>query len=162
MKKNTSSKFFVSRQHYWGIDEDSSYVVEVAVGGRDMAGADMLCARWSHAGEQEEFSNPLEAAQAAIDICECWRSSGQDNANVAYGFTGGYTMPFSPCTDDELMAWAQERFDKLPKCAWCDELLGKETFTHDLAFGEEWFCREHCADMDYEHQIKQDDAQDGN
>jgi hypothetical protein len=160
-------KYFVSRQHYWGIDDEDAYVVEIASGGVDMSGSDMLVPKWKSLGEGAEYNDPREAAKAAISICEHWRKI-QPLANVAHGSTGGFTIPFEPCTYEELEAWAEKAYTNLAKCTECGNILGKETFTHDLVCDDEKFCSQNCADNNYQkmnadrmHSSKQECVDEG-
>lgn len=139
--------YFVSRQKYWGIEPEDGTIVEIAQGGRDYANPDMLNTRWANLGEGREFSNPREAVEAAIKVCEAWREAGEKNAQLGMGFTAGSTMPFDPIEYTEAKKLAESVWEKLPKCSHCGELLGKETYTHDMT--EEKFCREYCAEQDY-------------
>lgn len=157
-------KYFVSRQTYW---PDGENVVEVSVGGSDYANPDMLCVRYANEGEGEEFDNPKEAAAAAIEICKKWRVDNQPDAQVAYGCTGGMTMPFEGCTFEELESWAKEKYDTLDRCPRCGEILGKEKwsagmFTSDgdlISFEEFEYCSQYCAE---ESSVQcEDDENDG-
>lgn len=159
--RTTGPKFFVSRQTYWGVDPEEGTVVEVAYGGLDYANPDMLVAKWGNLGEGKEFSDPRDAVAAAIAVCEAWKEHGEKNAKVAMGSTGGNTIPFEPKTYDEVVKRAQELYDKLPKCAECGELLGSETYTHDLIMDDEKFCSEHCAEKNYNScNVVEDDTED--
>lgn len=149
-------KFFVSRQRYWGVDEDEGTVVEVAQGGLDYANPGMMGVHFSHLGEGQEFTNPKEAVEAAIRVCDAWRALGEQNAKVSFGFTGGNSLPFEPKSYDDLRQKAEELYEKLPKCSECSELLGKETYTHDLNCGDEEFCSENCADKAYRSSVLSD------
>lgn len=155
--------WFVSRQMYWGVDPEDANVVEIAAGGRDYANPDMLCAKYD--GEGKEYEDPREAAEAALEIAKLWRRDAPDNIiSVAYGSTGGFTLPFEPERDDtyfdaekgvevideehtaekKLRQWAEETYDKLPKCDLCGKLLPEEYFIDES--GEFKFCREYCAE----------------
>jgi hypothetical protein len=146
MSETYSSRFFVSRQQYWG--EENPYTVEIACGGLNYANPDMLGVRWANLGEGKEFSDPEEAVEAAIAICEQWRKT-QPEAQVAMGHTGGNTLPFEGEEFDSLRLRAKKLKDELPKCDQCGGLLGKDTYTHELAFDGEKFCREYCAEKHY-------------
>jgi hypothetical protein len=137
--------YFVSRQIYWGVDPEDSHTVEIASGGRDYANPDMLVPKYS--GEGEEYTNPVEAVEAAITIAEQWKQASPGKTiNIAHGFTGGLTMPFEADTPEQLRAWAKQALEKLPKCGQCGEILGKEKYhlTDDPDLGE--FCSEYCAE----------------
>jgi hypothetical protein len=148
-------KYFVSRQNYYDRCAPEASVVEVAIGGLDYANPDMLGVKWPHLGEGKEFNNPVEAVEAAIAICEEWRKE-DSYAMVGMGATMGFTMSFDGQEYDELRKRAQEMFDKLPKCARCGEILGKETYTHDLNIADEKFCSSNCAENAYQDEVKAD------
>jgi hypothetical protein len=119
--------------------------VEIASGGLDYANPDMLVEKY--AGEGSEYANPVEALEAALEIAKQWKQDKPElKINIAHGFTGGYTMPFEPDSEEQLKEWAQKTYESLKKCGQCGEILGKETWRmsedHDL--GE--FCSEYCAD----------------
>lgn len=142
-------KFFVSRQRYWGVDEEEASIVEIAIGGSDYANADMLGAKWKSLGEGKEFADPREAVNAAIAICEAWRTTGEKHAKVAMGATGGFSMPFEGEDFDALRKRAEEMYDKLPKCVRCGELLGETVYNHIECTDREEFCSENCAVRHY-------------
>jgi hypothetical protein len=137
--------YFVSRQCYWGVDPDEQNVVEIASGGLNYANPDMLVEKY--AGEGQEYVDPREALEAALSIAEQWKQDKpQLNIGIAHGFTGGYTMPFEPDSEEQLKVWAQKTYDSLKKCNQCGEVLGKEVWH---AFGDPDlgdFCSEYCAD----------------
>jgi hypothetical protein len=148
-------KYFVSRQNYWDRCAPEASVVEVAIGGLDYANPDMMGVKWTHLGEGREFTNPVEAVEAAIAICEEWRKE-DSYAMVGMGATMGFTMSFDGQEYDDLRKRAQEMYDKLPKCAQCGELMGKESYTHDLNFDDEKFCSENCAEKSYHNTLLHD------
>jgi hypothetical protein len=148
-------KFFVSRQTYWGVESEEGTIVEVAFGGLDYANPDMLVPKWGRLGEGKEFSDPREAVAAAIAVCDAWRASGEVNAKVAMGSTGGNTIPFEPKEYDEARKRAQELYDKMPKCAECGEALGRETYIHEL--DDDKFCSDRCAEENYYNLRQSDD-----
>lgn len=147
--------FFVSRQRYW---PDSELFVEIASGGRDMANPDMLVPFFSLIGEGEEFADPRKAVEAALKIRDAWKKITDEEISVGHGCTGGMTMPFSPSTDEELTAWAEDIYFGLPKCQYCGELISKE-YSNPLSF-DEVFCSENCAEKDYEFQLNESEADD--
>lgn len=154
--KRSAPKWFVSRQDYWGMCEGDGTIVEVASGGIDYANPDMLVAKWPELGEGKEFTDPREAVEAAIAICEQWKKTDH-NAHVAMGATGGNTLYFEWEEYDALRKRAEELYEKLPKCDECGGLMGNETFTHDYAIGtDEKFCREYCAEEAYRKIVIQD------
>jgi hypothetical protein len=154
MKK--APKWFVSRQNYWGMCEGDGTIVEVVSGGCDYANPDMLGVKWPELGEGKEFTDPREAVEAAIAICEQWKKT-DPNAHVAMGSTLGFTNYFEWEEYDVLRKKAEDIYEKLPKCDECGGLMGDENFTHDLAMGtDEKFCREYCAEENYRKQVQAD------
>ena len=145
--KKSGQKFFVSRQSYWGVEEEDGTVVEIAFGGCDFANPDMLSVKWPRLGEGQEFSDPREAVEAAIKVCDAWRKAGCPQAKIAMGSTGGCTIPFETKEYGEARARAEVIWEKLPKCDECGEVLGKECFSHDLC--DDQFCSEACAETNY-------------
>ena len=97
--------WFVSRQCYWGSDEEDQYAVEIAYGGQDYANPDMLVPKY--AGEGEEYHDPRAALTAARSILAAWVVV-EPLAHIEVGATGGNTIPFEDHpSDEELDAWAQ-------------------------------------------------------
>lgn len=139
--------FFVSRQNYW---PDGEMIVEVAEGGLDYSGADMLVPKWRALGEGQEYTDPREAVDAAIQIRDVWRaSSGNPEIEIGVGCTMGFTLPFEPATDEYAKTWAEKKYEALEKCVQCGELIGKERYTHDLNFDREGFCSSNCSENNY-------------
>lgn len=135
-------KYFVSRQCYW---PDGENVVEIAMGGLDYSNADMLVSKY--AGEGEEYYDPREAVEAALEIAKQWKSDCPDKEiGVASGCTMGYTMPFEPSEEKELKEWAEKQYEGLPKCDRCGDLIEGDGY---VLFDEpDWkFCREYCAEQ---------------
>ncbi len=148
-------KFFVSRQKYW---PDGTPVVEVAVGGLDYANADMLVARFKSLGECEEFTDPIEAVEAAIRVCDAWKAYSETSAQVAVGSTGGMSIPFEPGSYEYAREWAEKVADKLPRCSGCGDVIGEETYRADDWSGD-LFCSDTCAqkEIDYQDDQARDD-----
>ena len=137
--------YFVSRQMYW---PDGTLVVEIACGGLHYANPNMLVPKWRSLGEGKEFEDPREAVMAATRVLRAWHELGENDATIAYGDTGGFTMPFESSTIEAAEEWADRLYEKLPKCAECMELLGKETYRHDFS-DDDKFCSERCAEKSY-------------
>lgn len=144
--------YTVTRQSQW---PSGDKVVEVSAGGFDYSNPDALVTKFARLGEGETFISPVKAVEAAIEVCEAWRTNGCPEAQIGYGATGGMTMPFDACTYEEARAWAAEREASLPKCDRCGELLGKERYTVP-GLDDQAFCREYCAERAYEddHQVE--------
>lgn len=134
--------YFVSRQHYYYSDQ---FVVEVAAGGLDCAGSDMLCEIWDKIGEGKEFQDPREAVKAAIKIRQEWLKK-RPEVKLAVGNTGGLLTEMSDtCDEQEAIAWAEKQYERLEKCSQCGEVLGKETYKPFPC--DEKFCSEFCVEQ---------------
>jgi hypothetical protein len=145
-------KYFVSRQCYW---PDGKLVVEIATGGLDYANPDMVCSKYP--GEGREYDDPREAAKVAIEIAKQWRKDKPGKRiSVAYGCTSGYTLPFEPSAKNKVVKWANETYEKLPKCDQCGELLPEVHYIDE--FNEFKFCREYC--IEKWHQLNYETAQE--
>lgn len=135
---------------------DGNHVVEISSGGIDYTNPDALAAKYT--GEFEEFADPREAVDVGWQIAAAWqrnlRANGDDNeVMIAMGCTGGDTMPF----DGEPLLFAnflqmrksaRIKWEKLPKCDQCGELLGKERFG-SWEHNEFNCCSEYCAERYY-------------
>lgn len=146
--------YFVSRQKYWGEDRN---VVEIAIGGCDYANPDMLVPKFK--GEGKDYDDPREAANVALEIQRAWNEVCPIcNAEIAYGYTGGSTLPFDEASKQELLDWANKEYESLDKCARCGCLLGKprDRYKH-IDFDDEEFCSEFCA----EESARRLETQDG-
>jgi len=151
---NKTEKWFVSRQSYWG--EESPYAVEIAYGGLDYANPDMLCTKYH--GEGEEYTDPREAATTAVEIAQAWRKDCPDkDITVRVGFTHGFTMPFDEDTDEAAIAWGEKKYELLPKCPHCGEVM-EERWTRALCDDEDACCSENCANMYFEEQDDDDQS----
>lgn len=137
---------------------EGAKVVEVSQGGLDYANPDMLQPGYSKEGET--FHSPVEAAMAAIEICRAWRKDGHKEAKVGYGATLGFTMPFSPCTFQELREWAVDRFEKLleqlPQCDHCGDPIW-DAQIWSIPGEPEQFCSQKCAEDAYEAAVNPTD-----
>jgi hypothetical protein len=142
----TKQVWFVSRQHYWGVDDDDARVVEIAYGGLDYANADMLTRKYK--GEGYEYADPREAVKVAFAIMIQWRGDDLNNAeriHLAHGFTAGYTMPMEATTYAEAMEWATKTLESLPKCDMCGDVI-EERWTSIYAPMDEVYCSLYCAE----------------
>lgn len=139
-------RYYVSRQNYY---YSRQLIVEVAAGGRDYSGPDMLCEKYQNLGEGREYDDPREAVEAAIAIAHAWRKDKPGRrVSVAYGSSMSMGIEFEPSTVEMARKWAKETYEKLPKCDQCGALLPKEYYTDE--FGELKFCREYCAEKNAE------------
>ena len=152
------SECFVSRQTYFYTEQ---LVVEVAAGGIDHAGPDMLTEAYKHLGEGEAFEDPRKAVEAAIAICKQWRQDdGRQDIHVAVGdtplsagcfATGGMGIELEPATFAKARKWARQSWEQMPKCDQCGELLPGDGPFYTLDGDEERgkFCSGACADKAY-------------
>ena len=157
-------KFFVSRQRPYY--QDGQAQVEIAQGGLDYSGADMLCISYRKLGEGEEFIGMSDAVEAAIRIAEQWFADDDEQVFIASGCTHGMFTelegePYSPELATKLREAAKEFDSTLPHCDYCAELI-QESFT--LAdIDESKFCSENCAsnyaEQEYREREKEDQDQ---
>ena len=129
----------VSRQSYVFVEEP--LVVEIAFGGFDYTNPDMLSdangSPYHALGSCMEYADPREALEAAFAVRALWIKNLPSHADcqprIEVGFTDGATMPFGEYPDDDwLKQWAQERYDKLPKCDECGDIIETEWYNIDL------------------------------
>jgi hypothetical protein len=168
---NARVTYYVSRQCYYYAQRN---VVEVAVGGLDYAGSDMLSLRYKHLGEGKEYTDPIEAVEAAITICRAWRKDFQQHrkevatkaatgaptnttANfvswpaITLGHTMGMGIELESHSFANARAWAEHRAKTLPRCARCGEILGKTTYQVFTGDPDAEYCSENCAENDAEN-----------
>jgi len=140
--------YFVSRQAYF---YNKCHFVEVASGGLDYAGPDMLAAdaRYRHFGDCQEYADPRDAVEAAIRIVRAWRHDLRSVVRLtAKGVVGGaFGVEGEPLTVPEIRKWADQEWESLPKCARCGKPLpckrDRVQLIDDPGIGE--FCSEECA-----------------
>lgn len=140
------SDFTVTRQCPY---HSGNNVVEISQGGIDYTGADALCQKY--AGEFETFQGMTPAVEAAIEIAEAWKKDTKDPIYISHGCSHGMGLSFDEeeATEEvyaSLRQFAKEFDEKLPRCAQCGELLGKDRYgSHDV--GEYDCCSEYCAEQ---------------
>jgi hypothetical protein len=147
--------YTVTRQAQW---PDGTLIVEVSEGGIDYCNPDALSTKYE--GEFCEYDDPREAVKTAIEIAEQWQADSREAIEVGYGGTGGFTMPFSACDKDDMIKWAQERYEQLEKCPVCNEIMEDKTewfqagfYTDDDFYPYEdgiKYCSESCAEKNSE------------
>ncbi len=144
--------FTVTRQRQW---PDGDNVVEVSHGGLDYCNPDALGAKY--AGEFEEFADPRQAVETAIEIVRAWRKDSKERIAIGVGSTNGMTPPFSPDTFKHARAWAKKFWEKLPKCAGCNEPMPDSKRNYWRA--NDWdgleYCSEDCATRAAEFEAEQ-------
>jgi hypothetical protein len=133
--------FTVTRQRQF---PDGENVVEVSAGGLDYTNPDALGAKY--AGEFEEFADPREAVETAIQIVRDWRKDSRSRVSIGVGSTLGMTLPFSPDTFAHARAWAKQAWESLEKCAGCGKPLpDSRKRWHEIDWDGLEYCCESCA-----------------
>lgn len=125
--------YCVSKQIQW---PDGTLMIEVSAGGIDYVNPGLV-------GNIHEFLDPREAVEKAIELRAEWQAQSKDEpVSIGYGATGGFTMPFSECDEQDARRWSEKKYDSLLKCDWCGEILGQKTFTDE--YDDYKFCSESC------------------
>jgi len=168
MKQNT---YYVSRQHYY---YSGALAVEIAAGGIDYAGCDMLV---SMSRLETSYDDPREAVRAAIALQALWQGKEDDHVWLAYGhnldmFEGsqtladeGYADGGCAYSDDELVIinrqeaadWAETEYTELPKCDRCGDLRIEAYHIYDDPDAGV-FCSEYCANEVYADMFSEADS----
>ncbi|RKY82665.1 hypothetical protein DRQ07_00650 [candidate division KSB1 bacterium] len=143
--------YIVTRQLQW---PDNTAVVEISEGGLDYTNPDALAAKYP--GEFEEFSDPVEAVETAIEICKSWQNDGRKDASLGIGCTNGLTIPFDTCTFEDARKWAERIYKKLKKCSTCGKIIEdmEEWYAAGIYTSDDFYpfndnckyCSEHCAE----------------
>lgn len=143
--------YYVSRQCQW---PDGLLIVEVAAGGIDNSGPGAFESNYE--GEGQEYNSPVEAVEAAINICRAWRKDKPETRpSVGVGCTLGGMFGIEPCTFGKAREWAIKGLEKLPKCDGCGEVLSKkERYQHEFNDSDVSFCSEYCCEQDYNTHIE--------
>ena len=146
--------YTVTRQRQW---PEGTNLVEISSGGIDYCNPDALGAKYS--GEFEEYRDPREAVETAIEICRAWRKDNpSERIAIGHGATAGMTMPFDACTFVSARKWARLVWDELEKCPGCGEPLPDEK--RKLWHANDWdgleYCSEDCATRAAEFEAEQD------
>lgn len=114
--------------------------------------------------ENYEGIDPREAVSTAIRARDAWRKkypNEEEAIEIYAGCTGGSTCFFDETeelkTDDELAAWATERWEKLPRCDApdCTEPLPGEYYYVEYDEEGQRCCSEICCDRLSEWQHKE-------
>jgi len=156
-----SSKFMVSRQRPYY--QDGQPQVEVAKGGLDYAGSDMLCVRYRKLGEGEEFIGLRPAIDAAIAIARQWAKDDDIAVFIATGCTHGLFTelegePFTEELATKLQFEADDHDLLLPHCDRCGELI-QESFRL-IEDEDSRFCSENCASNYAEQEYRERERED--
>lgn len=149
-EKEKMTKYFVSRQAYYSSHQN---VVEIAVGGIDYSGPDMLTKNWYNQGEGQEFLDPRDAAQAAQRVVIAWAlSSNDDYPRLTVVNSGGMGIEGEPMSWEEVWKWAEQEYERLSKCERCGEIIPGEPI-HVILFQEIMegkYCSDECAEKEYD------------
>ena len=137
------SGYYVSRQNYY---YSGQLAVEIAAGGIEYSGCDMLAGDWDGEGH---YDDPRQAATAALELLADWRKRQPEaDIRLAFGHNLDLIEGSADATDDgqELLAWAQEEYDQIPKCDRCGGIItGPDWYLIDFS-DEARYCSEACAD----------------
>lgn len=153
--------YTITRQAQW---PNGTLVVEISAGGLDYCNPDALSAKYD--GEFETFENPVTAVETAIEIAKQWQKDSGQKIEIAYGSTGGMTMPFEPSDIDDIRQWAEQKLEVLEKCPVCGTIVEdmKEWYVAGIFFKNEFFpyddgvkyCSEYCAEQHSEFDNEED------
>lgn len=146
-------KYFVSRQHYYYSQE---YMVEIAIGGCDYAGADMLVDAYENEGEGQEYTDPREAADAAHRVLLVWALNSQDDPHITVVNTMGMGLEGESMSWEAVYQWANQTYEHLPKCDrdGCGKIIPGEPWKANDILDEEQFCSEYCANLAAEEEVR--------
>ena len=145
-------RYSVSRQSRWPAGD---LVVEIAAGGIECSGPDMLCDDYKGLGEGLETNDPCEALAAAFAVRDEWNrelkaayiagecSLGDPiSCHIEAGYDLDVVAACEGLTDEQLREWAEGEWEKAPKCAHCGEAIGDPPYSLD----GEVFCSTRCVD----------------
>lgn len=147
-------EFYVSRQSYW--HEDGTYAVEIARE-LDYSGPGALGVKYASLGEGCEFTDPREAAKAAIAVREAWLGDLCDRPrneipDVALTLAMNdlvYPVTDDGMTPDELIAWADKIAESMPRCEHCGDICESEGYMDE--YGERFSaCSDYHAELSIE------------
>jgi hypothetical protein len=134
--------FYISRQRHWMTGAQS---VEIASGGLDAAGADMLGPRFQNLGEAYTFADPRAAVEAAQNVRKAWRTLLTCDGPVALTW-GNALCEGEALTLRDARRHAREVYAKLPKCDGCNGIIGGAPWR-----ANDWdglaYCSDRCATL---------------
>lgn len=143
--------YFVSRQFYY---YQQINVVEIACPSIDSSGPDMLIEKYK--GEGEEYKNPIEALDVALNIASAWQADNPDeDIFITFGcmeLIEGNPIDFKNHEDiEELKKEVQKHYENLPKCSYCGELIDEKEYyvNPDSEYTDDKFCSEFHAEKAY-------------
>lgn len=88
---------------------------------------------------------PFQAEQLARKEHRFWKESGAKRIR--------FLIDQQIVNLTELSHWSHEEYKSLPKCQECGKILSGDVYTHSLS-GISLFCRQACADADYDWQME--------
>ena len=131
--------YYVFRQHYYYSGE---LAVEVAAGGLDCAGCDMLAGQYGFEGL---YTDPREAARAALNLLDEWQKrKPQAEIKLAFGYHLDLIEPDATQSREALLHWAEAEYANLPKCEQRGALIGDEAWCSP--FDDLRYCSERCVE----------------
>lgn len=150
--------WIVNRQHYYA----GTNAVEIAYGGWDYCGSDMLKTAFSQEGE---YQDPIEAVKAARQVKEQWEKSLGEPVLIAAGCTGGFLTELEAQEDGPwLDEWAQHAARNLKRCDRCGSVLGKPAdrwlMPGSTDADEGLFCSQNCAELTYEDLVRTEEEEE--
>ena len=135
------SGYYVSRQHYY---YSGDLAVEIAAGGLDYAGCDMLAGNYGFEGL---YHDPREAAKAALNLLDEWkrRDPGAD-IKLAFGHNLDLIEPYTTHSRRKLTEWAEREYERLPRCDECGGLIEDSPWRVTMWGDDAQYCSERCCD----------------
>ena len=143
--------YAVSKQHYYYSKE---YAVEVAAGGSDYAGCDML----EFIGE---WDDPRDAVEEAIKVYTAWVNKEGEGREIYIAYGHNLDMIEGECESlqdviQDIRDWASQEYDELDKCDYCGEIItSNDTWIIDGYEDDYTLCSQYCADKVYYHMFEE-------
>ena len=133
--------FYVTRQIFF---PDGAHGIEITQG-IDSASPDALAAKYDE--ERGGYQSPIDAASAAIELRKKWAQDCQKRVRI---YIAGYAPQLgiygdNPVTPRECIAWGKAKYQNMPKCDKCGEILGGDTY-RAMELDDSVFCSQYCAE----------------
>lgn len=141
--------FKISRQRY---AHDNCLYVEIAVGSKNMSD-DILPIRYNKYGEGKNLVDPRDAVRLSKELFKRWNLDYADETKklsiVGLASKDGKPVRavFDFRSDAELKQaerWADNTFNSMPKCSYCNRCIGSKKPLEDAALPGKSFCQENC------------------
>jgi hypothetical protein len=146
--------YFISRQRYY--DKNRILAVEIANGGPKQASPDILPETYE--GEGKNLIDPRDAVNVAYKIYKQWISSRCLDENVHLVIKDAdrsYMLDFSKKGLDTANKWANDTFNRSPKCGSCQRVMNtKKYFLVNGLDGV--YCSEVCCASQYRQTYKKE------